>query len=229
MVRTHTLIALVVSVSVLGLGSCKNSHEHGSQLQERSEGKEAAESEESEAHEGLQLTKPATSLAAAIATAQKSVPDGRFLQAEIESEGGKTICSISFASGDGLREVNIDAATGKILATENEKLPQEAGEMLEAIGKDPQHAPIGVAQAIDAALAKVPGAWACYAILGREEGKLAYAVIVIDGKTARVAEVSAADGSVQKISVWAEEEESEEGMEESEGKEGKETPPAKPK
>jgi uncharacterized membrane protein YkoI len=232
MVRTHTLIALVVSASLLGLGSCKGTHEHDADEHEAHEGHESAEAEEGEheGHEGMLPAKPAVSLSAAIATAQKSVPDGRVLQAEIESEKGKTICSIVLASGKRVKEVNVDAATGKILATEDEELPPECAKLMGRIGENPKLVGCSTAQAVDAALAKAPGAWALAASLSDEEGKLVYSVFMIDGKTAKLAEVSAADGKVQKVSdLELEEGVEHEGMEELEQPAIGEAPPAKPK
>jgi len=191
MVRTSKLIALVACASVLCLSACKSSHERGTQAHENHEGKEAGA--------GLELAEPATSLSAAIAIAQKSVPDGRFLVAKIDNEGGKAICIIGLACGDALRKINIDPATGAILASEDEKLDQGFKELLEQIGEDPKLAPIGAGQAIDAAMAKVPGAWACFAILGKTEGTLVYVVMVVDGKNAKLAQIAAADGNVQKL------------------------------
>jgi uncharacterized membrane protein YkoI len=185
------------------------------------------ETAETEMHEAPVGDKPATTLAAAIAIAQKSIPDGRFLKGVIEEEDGKTICSIVLASGEGQREVNIDAASGAILGTENEKLEPESGEVLAAVAKDSAHTPIGAVKAIEAALEKTPSAWAYAASLENPTDGLTYFVVLIDGKSAKVAEVSALDGKVQKISDLEEEEEGEEGMEES--KEKEETPPAKPK
>jgi uncharacterized membrane protein YkoI len=222
MVRTHTLIALVVSASLFGLGACKSSHGHEADEHEAHEGHESAEAEEAEAHEGAEIAKPAISLSAAIATAQKSVPEGRFLKAEIESEEGKTICSVILSNGNGQREVNVDATSGAILATEDEQLEPECGQVLEAIAKDSAHAPVGAGQAIEAALAKAPGSWALYAGLSSRDGQLVYAVFLLDGKTPKLAEVSAADGKVQKINVVEEEEEDEEH-------EQHEAPAAKPK
>ena len=222
MVRLHTWVVCVVSV--LGLGACRNTHEQKATLHEQHESVETAESE---MHEAAVGAKPATSLASAIAIAQKSVPDGRFLKGVIEEEDGKTICSIVLASGDGQREVNIDAASGAILGTENEKLEPECGEVLAAVAKDAAHPPVGAVKAIEAALEKTPKAWAFAASLENPTDGLTYFVVMIDGKTAKVAEVSAIDGKVQKISDLEEEEEGEEGMEES--KEKEEAPPAKPK
>ncbi len=229
MIRERILIPSLLTLTALALG-CKSNHEHGSHAVETHESEKAEAEEEgeaAEAHEGMELAQPATSLAAAIATAQKSVPDGRFLQAEIENEKGKTICSIVLASGDGVREVNVDAQSGAILATENVKLPEQFIKLLKEAGKDPTHPPIAAGRAIEAALAKVPGSWALAAALREDEGQVLYVVLLIDGKAAKVAHVSVADGVVQKISAMEEEEEGEEGMEES--KEKEEAPPAKPK
>ncbi len=142
---------------------------------------------------------PATSLGTAVATALKSVPDGRFLQAEFEYEDGKMICSILFASGDGQREVNIDAASGKVLATEDESLEAESKVMLESLRQDPAHAPIGAIQAIEAAQAKLAGSWAIAAALTSEEGPVVYTVLLVEGKTIYITEVSPADGKVLKF------------------------------
>ena len=151
--------------------------------------------------------RPATTLARAIELAQKSVPDGRFLRAEIEEEDGKTICSVILASGDGQREVDVDAASGTLLATEKEELEPEADEVLAAIGTDPAHAPIGAAKAIEAAAAKLPNAWASAVSLELPEGGLTYVVVMIEGEKARAAQVSATDGTVRTISALEEESE----------------------
>lgn len=226
MIRTSPLLALLASASLLGLSACKSTHEPAAEKHE-GHGSAKAEKEEHEEDEGRLPAQPATSLSAAIATAQQSVPDGRVLQAGIEDEDGKTICSIVLASGDGLREVNIDGATGKILGTENEPLEEQARKLLGELGQDPAHAAIGAAQAIEAALAKAPGAWALATGLSHADEKLVYLVFLIDGKTAKVAEVAAADGNVQKLSDVVMEDEEE--MEESQELEGGETPPAPPK
>ena len=228
MIRERILIPSLFTLTALALGGCESSGEHGT---EKSEAHEAHEGHEAhaEAEEGQELFEmkaPATSLAAAVTTAQQSVPGGRFLQAEMEEEDGKAICSILLASGDGVKEVNVDVTTGKILATESEKLDPEASTLLAGIDKDPKSAACTAVKAIEAALAKAPGAWAFATGLGRHEGQLVYTVFLFDGKAPKVAEVSAADGNVQKLSdlQTEDEEEGEEGMEES-----KEAPEAKPK
>src|SRR5689334_16064682 len=195
MVRTHVWIACIVPV--LGLGACQNTHERKTALHEQHESTALAEAEQ---HEAPAAARPATRPASAAAIAQNNVPAGRFLKAEIESEDGKTICSIILASGDGQREVNVDAASGAILATENEKLDADGSAVLAALAKDPAHAPIAAGKAIEAALAKAPGAWAMAADLSQQESGLVYFVVLLDGTSAKVAEVSAADGTVRKVS-----------------------------
>ena len=218
MKRPIPALALLSVSGLLAIWSCHSSSERRSTEHEGAESEEYEESEEAEEneaqeHEGMALQKPATTLSAAIATAQKSVPEGHFLKGEIEAEDGKTICSIVFATAKGDREVNIDATNGKVLATEEEKLTAEAKKLLEELGKDPHSAPVSAVQAVDAAVAKVPGSWALAAALSHESGKLAYAVFLIDGHDIKVASVSAADGKVQSVAKAQFEEEEEEGEE----------------
>jgi uncharacterized membrane protein YkoI len=218
MKRFIPALALLSAGGLLAVMSCRANSDHASKGHEGAESEEREESEEAEEHEGeehegLNLQKPATSLSAAIATAQKSVPDGHFLKGEIESEDGKTICSIVLATAGGDREVNIDAASGKVLATEDEKLAPEGKKLLDELAKNPHATSISAVQAVDAAVAKVPGSWALAASLSGESGKLAYAVFLIDGKDIKVASVSAADGKVQSVAKAQFEEEEEEGEE----------------
>src|SRR5258708_10519928 len=191
MIRAYVLIPSLLSVALLGLGACQGTQKHGATKHQHEATNEHSESEENEAQEAEMMEKPATSLSAAIATAQKSAPDAQFLQAEVESEGGKTICSIRFGTSEGEREVNVDAATGTVLETQKEKLDPQSTKLLEELGADPKHAPVGAVQAIDAALAKVPGAWAFAAGFKHddEDGKLIYAVYMFEGKKVHVAEV----------------------------------------
>ena len=216
--RSIPTLALLSAGGLVAVLSCRADSEHkskgheGVETEEREEyeSNEEHEEHEGEEHEGLNLQQPATSLSAAIAAAQKSVPDGQFYKAEIESEDGKTICSVVLATAGGDREVNIDAASGKVLATEDEKLAPEAKKLLDELGKEPHSAPVSAVQAIDAAVAKVPGSWAFAAALRHESGKLAYDVFLIDGQDIKVASVSAADGKVQSVAKAQIEEEEEE-------------------
>jgi len=170
--------------------------------------------EAGEAHETAVKTQPATSLAAGIAAAEKSESGLKFLAAEIENEGGKVICSVLFAKGEAAREINVDASNGSIVNAEDEKL----GKKEHALMQVSPAAATGAAQAIEAALKKVPGTWASEIKLENEGGVLVYEVTLAGGKEPMRAQVSAADGSVKKVSEMDEEEE-EEGGEKGEAKE----------
>ena len=154
------------------------------------------------AHESALTHPPATSLAAGIAAAQKSEPGLKFLAAEIESEGGKLICSVLFAKAGAAREINVDATSGSIANTEDEPL----GAQWQAVLKSAGGASASVAQALEAALEKVPGTWAREVRLAEEGGALVYEVTLAGGKEALRAQVSAADASVKKVSELEEEE-----------------------
>lgn len=172
-----------------------------------------AHEHEKESEEIPVKQQPATTLVAAIATAQKSQPGGRFLAAEIENEGGKVICSVVFAIADGAHEVNIDGASGAILNTENEKIGPKTQALLAELAKNPGAAPVTPAQAIEAALKKLPGSWALAADFGRDEDALVYSVVLAGGKEPMVAHVSAADGTVKKVTEMEEEDEQDEAGE----------------
>jgi uncharacterized membrane protein YkoI len=198
------IASLVVSALLLGFCACKgNGHDAG-------EGKEVPVGKQ-----------PAVSLAAGIAAAQKSAPGMQFLAAEIENEGGKVICSVVFVKADGASEVNIDATSGAVVNTENEKIHDKTKALLQELAKDPKLASTTAAQAIDAALKKLPGTWAIEARLTKEAGLFVYEIALAGGKEPMLAQVSAADGMVKKVSELEEENEEAEEGEKPEAKENK--------
>lgn len=220
MKRLAPHLSLLAAGLLFAATSCQSTHahekhEHHGDSKQKHEADE--EGDEDEEHEDELPAQPATPLSAAITTAQASVPDGRFLQAEVENEDGKLICSIVLASKGAVREVNIDAASGQLLATEDEPLKDEHKQLLEALAKNPAHAPIGAGQAIEAALAKVPKAWVLAAELDEEDGAIVYQVVLVDGKVLKLAEVGALDGKLNRIGVAEQDED--EGDEGSEAKE----------
>jgi uncharacterized membrane protein YkoI len=66
----------------------------------------------------------------AIRTAKARVPGGTIKSAEIEKEDGNLIYSfdIEVPRQEGIEEVNVDAATGKVLAVEHESAEAEKAE-----------------------------------------------------------------------------------------------------
>ena len=223
------LLPALVPALLFSLPACRGTpahEEHESHAKTEAQA-EVAEKEEAEEAEGaFDLKQPATSLSVAVAKALEKVPGGRVLQAVVENEDGKTICSIVCAAGAGQKEVNLDAGTGEVLGSEDEQLADESKELLAALDKDPAHPPVGVVQAIEAAVAKVPGSWALAVALAQDEAAPIYDVYIVDGKALKRAVVSCADGSVQKI-VDATFEDETEGAEEAEKMEKKEKAGAK--
>ena len=149
-------------------------------------------------HEEAVATKPALSLSQGIAAAQKQAPNLSLLAAEIEAEGGKTICSVVLTDGKSAREVNIDAMSGALAGTEDEKLGERSlGLVHELTGSGAKI--VAASQAITAAEQKAPGSWAFELRLVQGTAGLQYEIALEGGKERQVAHVSAADGAVLKI------------------------------
>jgi uncharacterized membrane protein YkoI len=194
--------SILATALVLGLTACKGNAHHAQEQREVAVDRQ-----------------PAMTLASGIAAAQKSEPGMQFLAAEIENEGGKVICSVVLAKGDAAREINIDATSGAIVNSENEKLHAKTLALVQELAQDPKRAATTAAQAIEAALKKVSGSWALEVKLEKVGGAFVYEVTLAGGKAPMVAQVSAADGLVKQVSEM-EEEEGEEG-EKGEGQEKK--------
>jgi uncharacterized membrane protein YkoI len=72
-----------------------------------------------EAKKVLQVSK--VTFAQAIASAREKVKDGKAFSVELELENGKAIVEVELLSGSKVMKVEIDAATGKVLETKEEK------------------------------------------------------------------------------------------------------------
>ena len=62
------------------------------------------------------------------ATALKEVPGGKIKEAELERENGQLIYSFDISTKAGIKEVQVDALTGKVVKVETETKEQEAKE-----------------------------------------------------------------------------------------------------
>jgi uncharacterized membrane protein YkoI len=189
--HTRTSVAFFVALALSTLTACKSHTEHV-----RVE-PEAAVTQQ-----------PATSLASAIAIAQKSESGARFFAGEVESEGGKVICSIVLVKRDGVREIHIDGASGAILKTETEKINLKTQALFAELELDPGAAPVTVAQAIEAAQKQMPDRWVSSAHFGRVTGALVYMVELAESHSDHepiLALVSAVDGRVQVVKEMDEE------------------------
>lgn len=81
---------------------------------EKVEGKEAEEFEQSK----KALPQVKIALSDAIATAEKEVKGGKACEVGMEIEGEKAIVEVSLISGNDAVDVDVDAATGKVLEVE---------------------------------------------------------------------------------------------------------------
>ncbi|MCA1591972.1 MAG: PepSY domain-containing protein [Acidobacteria bacterium] len=68
---------------------------------------------------------------AARTTALAQVPGGRIKSSELEREGGQLIYSFDIRAGKGIREVHVDAISGKVLEVKDESPSGEARERRE--------------------------------------------------------------------------------------------------
>ena len=76
-----------------------------------------------------QLAKEAKiTMKAARATALKEVPGGKIKEAELERENGQLVYSFDIGTKEGIKEVQVDALTGKVVKVESETKEQEAKE-----------------------------------------------------------------------------------------------------
>jgi uncharacterized membrane protein YkoI len=84
-------------------------------------------------------THPKVSLEAAQATAQAKVPEGKMTSHELEKEHGKLIYSFEFKvpGESGVREVHVDAMTGKVINIAQESGKTEKHEESKASHKAP--------------------------------------------------------------------------------------------
>ncbi|MFH0980598.1 MAG: PepSY domain-containing protein [Planctomycetota bacterium] len=72
-------------------------------------------------------------LTEAIETAQKEVPDGQVLEAELQWDEGPICYGVGLLSGDRVKELKIDAVSGKVLGVENQEMDEaDTQELAEA-------------------------------------------------------------------------------------------------
>ncbi len=137
-------------------------------------------------------------LAQVIETAQKEVADGKIIEIEFEWDRTPAYFEAKVLVGEKVKEVKIDAASGKVLGTADAKLGEddekELGEAKEALGG----AKTTLAAAIEAATKEVKDGKPLEAELEVEDGKPSYTVKLLQGDKVMEAEVDAASGKVTK-------------------------------
>jgi uncharacterized membrane protein YkoI len=146
-------------------------------------------------------------LAQVIEIAQKEVADGKIVGIDFEWDKtpayfeAKVLVDDSAGSAGvpaRIKEVKIDAASGKVLGTADAKLDEddekELGEAKQALGG----AKITLAAAVEAAVKEVKDGKPLEAELEMEDGKPSYTVALLQGDKVMEAEVDAATGKVTK-------------------------------
>ena len=109
------LVTLVASGALM-LGIAGGSLKAWGEAGEQGEAKEA------------KVTLPKAQLKKLTATALKAKP-GKVVETEVETEGGKTHCDVVILAADGKKyEVEVDVATNKVVAIEEDNDKAEAGE-----------------------------------------------------------------------------------------------------
>jgi uncharacterized membrane protein YkoI len=146
-------------------------------------------------------------LAQAIQTAQKEVAGGRMLEAELAWDKAPVCFEAKLLVGDPaggagaparVKEVKIDAASGKVLGIEEEKLDEEDTEELAETQRSLDAAKITFAAAIEAAEREVKGGKAIGTELEEEDGRPSYTVTLLQGDKVMEAEIDAVSGKVTK-------------------------------
>lgn len=177
---------------------------------------------EAQEHKGQQDIKKAigaakVTLAQAIDAAQKEVAGGKVIEAGLEAEKDATFYEVVVLSGEAVKEVKVDAASGKVLGVKDEKPdPDEEKELAEA-KQAVAAAKVTFAQALESAVKEVKDGKAFKIELEMKDGKPTYDVALLQGDKVMKAALDAANGKVLKVEEKQAKHEKEEG-EEHEGK-----------
>jgi uncharacterized membrane protein YkoI len=148
-------------------------------------------------------------LLAAVKAATQKFPEGKAFLAETEEREGKAIFAVHVLVDDNIKEVEVDAVTGKVIKAEDDKDgdADEAKEAKAALAKTK----ITLAAAIESALEGKENAKAFEASIEIEEGEdLEILVEYVDGDKIVKAKIDPTSGKVLK----AEEESAKEAKEE---------------
>ena len=92
---------------------------------------EKGETKAQERTEAAKMPKPAVSLEQARTTALGAVPGGKVKSGEFEKEAGQWIYSFDISTVKGIREVWVDAQSGKVIKNEAESKAQEKKEAVQ--------------------------------------------------------------------------------------------------
>lgn len=167
----------------------------------------AGEDEQQEferAKAGLERAK--LTLAEAVEAALKKVPDGKAVEAEIETDAAGPAFEVEVVSGMKHLEVKVDAGSGEILEVEEEVEEEEEARKGEKSPDDEQleneaaaSAKLSLLQAIAAAVKEAPTGKPFEAGFHRHDGLLAVEVELLDGSLIKEVHVDAMTGSILEV------------------------------
>jgi len=135
-----------------------------------------------------------TTLAQAIAAAEKEVSGGKVLEAGLEIEKDATFFEVVVLSGEAVKEVKVDAASGKVLGVKEEKPEEDEVEELAAVKKALGTVKVSFSLALEAAAKEVKDGKAFAVELEVEDGKPEYEVKLLQGEKVLKVAVDAASG-----------------------------------
>ncbi|HUY92577.1 MAG TPA: PepSY domain-containing protein [Pirellulales bacterium] len=168
------------------------------------------------------LEKAKLTLAEAVEAASKKVPDGKAVEAEIETEAGGAAFEVEVVSGTKHLEVKVDADNGDILGVEEEVEEEEEARKGEKKPDDEQleneaaaTSKISLLHAIRTASKEVEGGKPFEASFARHNGLLAIEVELLDGSEIKEVFVDAQTGAVLEVKQEFTEDMDDEGEDES--------------
>ena len=138
------------------------------------------------------------SLKEAITAAQKKLPAGKPVEADISVEGDKLTYTIELHADGKQMAVDVDAITG-LAAEPEEEDDDDAEEDDDDAEVAALKAPTSLLKALEIGQAKSPEGKAFYVGVTLEEGKLTYEVDLVAGDKVVSVEVNAANGEIVAV------------------------------
>lgn len=135
-------------------------------------------------------------LAQAVETAQKEVPGGAVVDAELKWNRAPVYFEVELLVNNGLKEVRLDAISGKLLGSANQKLDEGAATALAELTRALAGAKLTAVQTIEAAAKEVKDAQPLAIALASRTDGLAYEVKLLLGDKLREVKLDAVKGGV---------------------------------
>ena len=138
-------------------------------------------------------------LAPAIESAQKEVAGGKIVEAGLEVEKDAAFFEVVVLSCEVVKEVKVDAATGKVLGVKDEKPDEDEAKELVETKQALAAAKLSFAQALEQAGIEVKDGKAFKVELELKGGQPIYEVVLLRGDKVMKAAVDAASGKIAKV------------------------------